>query len=96
MFHALHTLLYAEPYWLHDGAVALAGVLWLYWGWRHGRQWPRWQIIAYVAGAALVAHYETVAGMTWYWGASGLVLLGVAVGTSLVRDGQPAPSGRGT
>ncbi|MDA8199649.1 MAG: hypothetical protein M0Z54_09515 [Thermaerobacter sp.] len=94
MLQALHTLLYQEPYWLHDGGVILAGGLWLYWGARHGRQWPHWQQIAYVAGAALLAHYETVAGMTWYWGATGFALLAVAVGTSLVRDGQSAPSPR--
>lgn len=94
VLQALHTLLYREPYWLHDGAVVLAGVLWLYWGWRHGRQWPRWQLIAYVAGAALLAHYETVAGMTWYWGAAGFVLLAVAVGTSLVREEAPVPAKR--
>ena len=94
MLQALHALLYQEPYWLHDGAVVLAGVLWLYWGWRHARHWPRWQLIAYVAGAAVLAHYETVAGMTWYWGASGFALLAVAVGTSWVRDGQATPSQR--
>ena len=75
MRHALPMLRYAEPYWLHDGAVAVAGVLWLYWGWRRWRRWPRWQLRAYVAGAALLARYETLAGMTWYWGASGFVLL---------------------
>ena len=92
MLQALHTLLYQEPYWLHDGAVIVAGVLWLSWGWRHGRQWPRWRLVAYVAGAALLAHYETIAGMAWYWGASGFVLLAAAVGPSLGRGDQPSPS----
>lgn len=82
MLQALHTLFYQEPYWLHDGAVALGALLWLYWGWRYARAWPRWQLAAYLIGAALLAHYETVAGMAWYWGAGGFAALLLALSAS--------------
>lgn len=85
MLNALHTLFFAEPYWLHDSAIGMGGILWLYWGWRQGRTWPLWQQVAYVAGAALLAHYETAAGMAWYWGAAGFGLLLLALSASRRR-----------
>ncbi len=75
----MHTLLYAEPLWLHDGGIGVAAALWIYWG---IRSWPRmhgWQRAAYGLGGALLAHYETGLQMTWYWALLGFALIGAAV-----------------
>jgi hypothetical protein len=81
-------MLYAQPLWIHDPAVAAGLAVYLYGA---GRLWRRllwWERAAYVAGGVFLGYYEAASGMGWEWAALGFSALAAAVGRVAVRDAR--------